>query len=123
MDIPPAEKKQEAYEADMEGEQLDETALDAAETVEEAPVETAQHQASQQQSHHHTSHAAPVGPPKPGRMDKLKQFTRECVRVYKVTKKPNKPVFMTIVKVSAVGILIIGAIGFIVHLIQRLFIG
>lgn len=122
MDIPPAEKKQEEYEAGMEGEQVDEQAI-AAETAEEAPVETAQHPASQQQSHQHASHAAPAGPPKPGRMDVLKQFYRECVRVFKVTKKPDKQEFTTIVKVSAIGILIIGAIGFIVHLIQRLFIG
>ncbi len=117
MDIPPAEKKQEEYEAGMEGEQMED--IETAAPAEEAPAQTAPSHVS----HPHTSHAAPVGPPKPSRMDTVKQFYRECVRVYKVTKKPDKQEFMTIVKVSAVGILLIGAIGFIVHLIQRLFIG
>lgn len=59
--------------------------------------------------------------PKP--QGKLKRFFGECVRVLKVTKKPSKEEFRTIVKVSALGILVIGLIGFIVHLIYRLIAG
>jgi len=51
-------------------------------------------------------------------------FLRECVRVLKVTKKPTKEEFKTIVKVSALGMAIIGLIGFLILLIkQTLFAG
>jgi protein transport protein SEC61 subunit gamma and related proteins len=53
-----------------------------------------------------------------GFMDKLKTFFYECVRVLKVTKKPDKVEFKTIVKVSGVGILIIGLLGFLIHVID-----
>ena len=43
---------------------------------------------------------------------KLKSFIVECKRVLHVTKKPNATEFKTIVKVSGLGILIIGLIGF-----------
>ncbi len=48
---------------------------------------------------------------------KLKSFYHECIRVLKVTKKPDKQEFLTIVKVSGLGIILIGFIGFIVHYI------
>jgi protein transport protein SEC61 subunit gamma-like protein len=51
---------------------------------------------------------------------KLKNFVRESVRVLKITKKPTKEEFKTISKVSGLGILIIGLLGFIVHLIDVL---
>jgi len=50
----------------------------------------------------------------------LKSFIIECIRVFKVTKKPDKTEFKTIVKVSGLGILFIGIIGFIVHLLYIL---
>lgn len=58
-----------------------------------------------------------------GRLYKFKRFVRECLRVLKVTKKPDRPEFMTTVKVSGLGIGIIGLLGFLVHLIKVLFIG
>ncbi len=58
---------------------------------------------------------------KPSVWGKIKNFTRECVRVLRITKKPTKEEFWTISKVSGLGILIIGLIGFIVHLIKVLF--
>ncbi len=48
---------------------------------------------------------------------KLKSFIGECIRVFKVTKKPSKEEFKTIVKVSGLGILFIGLIGFVVHIL------
>lgn len=51
---------------------------------------------------------------------KLKRFARECRRVVKVTKKPNKQEFYTIVKVSALGMGIIGVIGFAISLLKEL---
>jgi protein transport protein SEC61 subunit gamma-like protein len=113
MDIPQAEPKQEEYEAQLEGEELTDEVQPVAVETEPTPA-----QATPAQPGHN-----PSGPAQLGRMDKLKQFYRECMRVYKVTKKPDREEFKTIVKVSAIGILIIGALGFIVSLIQRLFVG
>lgn len=50
----------------------------------------------------------------------FKEFVQECRRVLKVTKKPNKKEFITIVRVSGIGMLIIGTIGFAVYLIKQL---
>ena len=60
---------------------------------------------------------------KPTLMSKFKGFCRECVRVLKVTKKPGGEEFKTIVKVSGLGILIIGVIGFIVQIAKQLLFG
>lgn len=51
---------------------------------------------------------------------KLKRFALECLRVLKVTKKPSNMEFKTIVKVSALGIAIIGLIGFVIQMIRQL---
>lgn len=51
---------------------------------------------------------------------KFKSFVNECIRVLKITKKPTKEEFKTISKISGLGILIIGLIGFIIHLIDVL---
>tara|TARA_Y100000310_G_C20619218_1_gene782346 strand:+ start:1338 stop:1529 length:192 start_codon:yes stop_codon:yes gene_type:complete len=52
---------------------------------------------------------------------KIKQFVRESVRVLKVTKKPDKLEFTTIVKASGLGMLIIGMLGFVIHMLRILF--
>ncbi|NTV24397.1 MAG: protein translocase SEC61 complex subunit gamma [Nanoarchaeota archaeon] len=52
----------------------------------------------------------------------LKTFIIECKRVLQVTKKPSGEEFKTIVKVSGVGILLIGAVGFLLFLISELII-
>ncbi|MCK5107198.1 MAG: protein translocase SEC61 complex subunit gamma [Nanoarchaeota archaeon] len=52
-------------------------------------------------------------------MFKLKRFIKECARVLKVTKKPSNMEYKTIVKVSAIGMLVIGFLGFLVLLIFR----
>ena len=52
---------------------------------------------------------------------KLKSFIGECIRVLKVTKKPDAAEFKTIVKVSGLGILIIGLLGFAVQMVKLLF--
>jgi|TARA_B100002003_G_C13819661_1_gene403548 protein transport protein SEC61 subunit gamma-like protein len=51
---------------------------------------------------------------------KLKSFAGECKRVLKVTKKPDRTEFKTIVKVSGLGIIIIGMIGFIITMLKLL---
>ena len=59
---------------------------------------------------------------KPSVFSKLKGFIEESRRVLIVTKKPSKEEFKTIVKASGLGILIIGFIGFIVAMIQQIFL-
>ena len=51
---------------------------------------------------------------------KFKSFLRECKRVLKVTKKPTTEEFKTIVKVTGLGILVIGFLGFLVSTIKIL---
>ena len=61
-----------------------------------------------------------IGAPMPKKWDRLKRFFIECKRVLRVTKKPDKMEFKTIVKVSALGMAIIGVIGFIITLAKEL---
>jgi protein transport protein SEC61 subunit gamma and related proteins len=44
---------------------------------------------------------------------------KEYVRVLKLTKKPSMIEYKTVVKVSALGIGIIGTLGFIIYLIKQ----
>lgn len=52
-------------------------------------------------------------------IDKLKSFYIECRRVLRVTKKPDKYEFKTIVKVSGLGMIAIGLVGFILTLLYQ----
>ncbi len=63
-----------------------------------------------------------VGAPVPGRMERLKAFILECKRVLRVTKKPDRAEFTTIVKISAIGMGIIGIVGFLIHFAKELLI-
>lgn len=47
---------------------------------------------------------------------KLKSFGLECRRVLRVTKKPNSNEFKVIVKVTGIGIIVIGFIGFVIYI-------
>jgi protein transport protein SEC61 subunit gamma and related proteins len=51
-------------------------------------------------------------------IEKLKIKFNEYVRVIRVTKKPDANEFKTIVKVTGIGILIIGLIGFLIQNIK-----
>jgi len=48
----------------------------------------------------------------------LKSFVEKCKRVWMVLKKPTREDFLKVAKVSAVGILIIGVLGFVISLIM-----
>ncbi|MEM3154599.1 MAG: protein translocase SEC61 complex subunit gamma [Candidatus Woesearchaeota archaeon] len=61
-----------------------------------------------------------IGAPIPGKLDRLKSFWVECQRVLRVTKKPDKQEYLTIVKISAIGMAIIGVIGFAVHFVKEI---
>jgi protein transport protein SEC61 subunit gamma-like protein len=45
------------------------------------------------------------------------QSIRAHLRVLKLTKKPSREEFLTIAKVAGIGILAVGAIGFIVYVL------
>lgn len=53
--------------------------------------------------------------------DKLERFWTENKRVIRVTKKPDKEEYKIISKVSAIGILIIGGLGFLLALTEEYF--
>ena len=48
----------------------------------------------------------------------VKRFVKECSRVLKVTKRPDKQEFWTIVKITGLGILAVGLLGFLISVIQ-----
>ncbi len=58
-----------------------------------------------------------------GKLAALRQFWLECKRVLRVTKKPDKQEFLTIVKISSIGMGIIGLIGFITFFLKEILIG
>ncbi len=51
---------------------------------------------------------------------RLKSYLRECWRVLRITKKPTTDEFKTIVKVSGLGMAVIGLIGFVISIIKQL---
>ena len=55
-------------------------------------------------------------------LNSFKSFVEKCKRVWMVLKKPTKQEFEQVAKVSAMGILVIGAIGFLISLIINIFI-
>jgi protein transport protein SEC61 subunit gamma-like protein len=53
--------------------------------------------------------------------NKVRAFYIECKRVLKVTKRPDKLEFRTIVKISGLGMVVVGFIGFLIHIIKEVF--
>ena len=51
---------------------------------------------------------------------KVKRFIKETVRVLRITKKPGAEEFKAVVKVTGLGMLVIGAIGFIIFILKQL---
>ena len=54
--------------------------------------------------------------------NKLKQFLKEAVRVIRITKKPNREEYKSIVKITGLGIAVIGAMGFVIFILKQLLI-
>jgi protein transport protein SEC61 subunit gamma-like protein len=52
-------------------------------------------------------------------IEKAKAGLQEYKRVLKITKKPTRSEFKAIVKVSGLGILLIGFIGFLIQMIYQ----
>ncbi len=56
-----------------------------------------------------------------GFINRMSRFWDECVRVLRVTKKPTWEEYKVISQVAAIGILIIGGIGFGLRMIEEVF--
>jgi len=53
-------------------------------------------------------------------MTKLKEFVAKCSRVLIVMRKPSRQEFKMIAQAAGLGILIIGAIGFLLAMLTKL---
>ncbi len=51
---------------------------------------------------------------------KIKSFFKECIRVLKLAKKPTMEELKTIVKITGLGMMVIGLIGFIITITVQL---
>lgn len=45
---------------------------------------------------------------------KLKQFYASCKRVLKITRKPDRTEFAELVKITGLGLVVIGLMGFVI---------
>jgi len=54
---------------------------------------------------------------------KIKSFIIQSKRVWLILRKPTRKEFTTVAKVSALGILVLGLIGFVISLVLSLFTG
>lgn len=50
----------------------------------------------------------------------LKNFLHDCKRVFQVARKPDKTEYLEVSRVTGIGILIVGVIGFIITIISFL---
>jgi protein transport protein SEC61 subunit gamma and related proteins len=48
---------------------------------------------------------------------RARRFITQCIRVLKITKKPDMDEYKMLVKVSGLGIAVIGLIGFLLHVL------
>ena len=51
---------------------------------------------------------------------RFKSFINESIRVLRITRKPSNEEFKTIVKVSGLGMIVIGLIGFVITMLRQL---
>ncbi len=52
----------------------------------------------------------------------IKKIVKQYIRVLKIMKKPDKDEYFLVAKITGLGIIIIGVIGFIIFLIYNLII-
>ena len=52
-------------------------------------------------------------------LGEMKRFFKKCKRVWYVLKKPSKKEFQMIAKVSAIGIALLGIVGFIISVLMK----
>lgn len=54
-------------------------------------------------------------------MFKIKSFLAQCGRVWRILRKPDSQEYKTTAKVAAIGLALIGLIGFAISLVMKLF--
>lgn len=54
-------------------------------------------------------------------LEKIKSYISQAVRVWHLLKKPDVEEFTTISKISAIGLGLIGVMGFIINLVMTYF--
>ncbi|MBU2576763.1 MAG: protein translocase SEC61 complex subunit gamma [Nanoarchaeota archaeon] len=54
--------------------------------------------------------------------ENIRSFIAKSKRVWLVLKKPSKNEYTTIAKISAIGILILGVLGFLISIIMKSFV-
>ncbi len=52
-------------------------------------------------------------------VQKIKSFTTQSIRVWRILKKPSAHEFKLVAKISAIGILILGLVGFFISTIIK----
>ncbi|HHY00690.1 MAG: protein translocase SEC61 complex subunit gamma [Methanobacterium sp.] len=55
--------------------------------------------------------------------ESMVNFIKQCQRVLKVSRKPDSDEFINVAKVTGIGIILIGVIGFIIIMISQLIQG
>ena len=51
--------------------------------------------------------------------ERFDKFIKDSKRVLKVSRKPDMPEYLELAKVTSIGVLIIGAVGFVIVLIGQ----
>lgn len=51
--------------------------------------------------------------------EKIKSFFNQSMRVWRVLRKPSNEEFKLVAKVSAIGVLLLGLVGFIITFIMK----
>lgn len=51
---------------------------------------------------------------------KAKRFLKQTIRVLRITKKPGKEEYLTVVKVTGLGMAVIGLVGYLIFMIKQL---
>ena len=55
-------------------------------------------------------------------LTQTKSFFLKCKRVWHILKKPSKKEYSTIAKVSAIGVALLGVLGFLISIVMKMFI-
>jgi protein transport protein SEC61 subunit gamma-like protein len=58
---------------------------------------------------------------KQGMTTKLNSFVKQCMRVWHLLKKPDNKEYWTVAKVSAIGLCLVGVIGFAISMLMGYF--
>ena len=51
--------------------------------------------------------------------ESIRGFLKQCERVLRVSKKPDNEEYKTVAKVTGLGIIVIGLIGFVISLLSQ----